>query len=152
LTIEARLAAIEDRLALQEVVNAYCTAVDKLADVEGLVSLFTEDAVIDMSAIHLPHVRGHAGIRGFFEPVFAMMSHHAHYWSNFRVERLAGDEASITAYVIGLGHAKDGNSVKVYVQYFMDCVRTARGWKIKHYRIKPRMPLPASLTEIHGER
>ena len=151
MTIEARLQAIEERLALQEVVNGYCTAVDKLEDVEGLVNLFTEDAVIDMSAIHLPHVRGHGGIRGFFEPVFAMMSHHAHYWSNFRVERLVGDEASITAYVIGLGHSRDGNSVEVYVQYFMDCVRVAGAWKIRRYRIVPRMPLPKSLTEIHGE-
>ena len=151
MTIEERLKAIEDRLALQEVVNSYCTAVDRLADVDALVSLFTEDAVIDMSAIHLPHVEGHAGIRGFFAPVFEMMSHHAHYWSNFRVDRLAGDDASISAYVTGLGQAKDGNSVKVYVQYFMDCVRRGDGWKIRRYRIKPRMPLPKSLTEIHGE-
>ena len=151
MTIEARLKAIEDRLALQDVVNAYCTAVDRLSDIDGLLSLFTEDAVIDMSAIHLPHVKGHSGIRGFFEPVFEMMTHHAHYWTNFRIDRLQGDEASISAYVIGMGQAKDGNSITVYVHYFMDCVHTAKGWKIRNYQIKPRMPLPKSLTEIHGD-
>ena len=88
MTVEARLQAIEDRLALQEVVNAYCTAVDKLSDIEGLVGLFTADAVFDLSAIHLPRVEGHAGIRGFFQPVFETMTHHAHYWSNFRIDRL----------------------------------------------------------------
>jgi ketosteroid isomerase-like protein len=151
MSIEARLKAIEDRLQLQEVVNSYCAAVDRLGDVEALVSLFTEDAVIDMSAIHLPHVTGHAGIRGFFTPVFEMMTHHAHHWSNFAIERLAGDSASISAYVIGMGHSRDGNSVQVFVQYFMDCIRTRDGWKIQHYRIKPRLPLPKSLTDIHGE-
>src|SRR5688572_22108179 len=149
MSIEERLKAIEDRLALQEVVNSYCAAVDRLADVDALVNLFTEDAVIDMSAIHLPHFTGQAGIRGFFEPVFEMMTHHAHHWSNFTIERLAGDSASISAYVIGMGHSRDGNSVQVFVQYFMDCVRSAGGWKIRRYRIQPRLPLPKSLTEIH---
>jgi len=151
ISTEARLKAIEDRLALQDVVNAYCTAVDKLSDIEGLVGLFTADAVFDLSAIHLPRVEGHAGIRGFFEPVFETMTHHAHYWSNFCIDRLQPNEASISAYVVGMGRARDGNSVTVYVHYFLDCVRAAGGWKIKHYRIVPRMPLPSSLTEIHGE-
>ena len=151
MSIETRLKAIEDRLALQDVVNDYCAAVDRLGDVDALVDLFTPDAVIDMSAIHLPHVRGHEGIRGFFGPVFAMMTHHAHHWSNFRVERLQGDEASISAYVMGMGRSSDGNSVTVYVNYFMDCVRRGDRWKIRNYRIVPRMPLPRSLTEIHGE-
>jgi ketosteroid isomerase-like protein len=151
MSIETRLRAIEDRLALQDVVNDYCTAVDRLGDVDGLLGLFTPDAVIDMSAIGLPHVRGHESIRGFFEPVFAMMTHHAHHWSNFRVERLDGDEASISAYVMGMGRSGDGNSVTVYVSYFMDCVRRGDRWTIRHYRIVPRMPLPSSLTEIHGQ-
>ena len=151
MTLEARLKAIEDRLALQEVVNSYCTAVDRLSDLDALVNLFTADAVIYMSAIHLPHVEGHAGIRGFFGPVFETMTHHAHHWSNFRIDRIEGDEASISAYVIGMGQARDGNSVTVYVQYFMDCVRRGDSWMIRRYRIKPRMPLPKSLTEIHGE-
>ena len=151
MSTEGRLQAIEDRLALQDVVNAYCTAVDKLADIEGLLSLFTADAVFDLSAIHLPRVEGHAGIRGFFEPVFEMMTHHAHHWSNFRIDRLDGDEASISAYVMGMGRARDGNSVTVFVQYFLDCIRAGSGWKIRRYRIQPRLPLPSSLTEIHGE-
>jgi hypothetical protein len=79
------------------------------------------------------------------------MTHHAHYWSNFCIDRLQPNEASISAYVVGMGRARDGNSVTVYVHYFLDCVRAAGGWKIKHYRIVPRMPLPSSLTEIHGE-
>ena len=106
MSTEARLKAIEDRLALQDVVNAYCTAVDKLSDIEGLVGLFTADAVFDLSAIHLPRVEGHAGIRGFFQPVFEMMTHHAHYWSNFRIDRLQPNEASLSAYVSQLIEAR----------------------------------------------
>jgi len=152
MTIEARLKAIEDRLALQDLLNAYCTAVDKLSDVDGLLSIFTDDAVFDLRDIHLPYAKGQAEIRAFFTPVFEMMSNHAHYWGNFKLDRLEGDEASISAYVTGMGIAKDGNSVTVYVHYFLDCVRTAQGWKISKFYETARMPLPKSLTEIHGDR
>ena len=49
---------IEERLALQDQMIAYCYAVDKLTDVEELLDLFTEDAVLDFSAIGLPAMNG----------------------------------------------------------------------------------------------
>lgn len=143
------LHAIADRLALQDLLSAYCTAVDTLADMDGMLRIFTKDAVFDLSGIGLPSVVGHDGIRGFFEPVFENMTNHAHYWSNFCVDRLDGDEASVRALVTGMGIARDGNSVVVHVRYFLDCVRTAEGWKFKRFYEDAAMPLPKSLTEIH---
>lgn len=140
---------IEERIALEDLLTAYCLAVDKLGDVDGLLSLFTPDAVLDLSGIHLPKVEGHAGIRGFFEPVFGFMTHHAHFVSNFQVDRLDGDHASTSAYVMGMGVSSDGNSVTVYVKYFLDCVRFAGRWKIKKFYETALMPLPKSLTDIH---
>lgn len=145
-----RPTAIEDRFALQDLLTAYCYAVDKLDDIDGLLSLFTPDAVFDLSAIGLPKVYGHEGIRDFFTPVFADMTDHAHYNSNFTVQKLDGDEASIRAYVIGMGNARDGNSVVVHVDYYLDCVRTDAGWKIKHFYEEPLMPMPGSLAQIHN--
>lgn len=45
---------MEVRVALQDLMTAYCYAVDRLDDVDGLLDLFTEDAVLDFSAIGLP--------------------------------------------------------------------------------------------------
>lgn len=141
---------LEDRLALQDVLTAYCTAIDSLSDVNGLLNCFTEDAIFDLTGIGLPRFEGHAGIRGFVEQVFGDMSHHAHFATNFAVDRLEGDEASCRAYVMGMGATHDGRSVLVYVRYFLDYLRTRDGWKIKSFSESALMPLPKEVTGIHA--
>lgn len=142
--------ALQDRFALQDLLTAYCYAVDRLEDVDGLLNLFTPDADYDLSGIGLLKTKGHEGIRAFFTRVFADMAHHAHYNANFTIQRLDGDTASTRAYVTGMGIAKDGNSVTVHVDYYLDCVRTAQGWKIARFYEEPLLPMPGSLNEIHG--
>lgn len=142
-------ASIEDRFALQDLVTAYCYAVDKLGDVDGLLALFTEDAIVDLSPIGLPSIRGREAIRAFYDGVFGMMTHHAHYMTNFMVRRLDGDQAVVRCYVMGMGNARDGSSVLVYVDYEIDCQRTAQGWKFSKFYEKPLMPLPAILGVLH---
>lgn len=142
---------LEDRIALQDLMTGYCYAVDDMGNVEGILDLFTEDAVLDFRMIGLPEMNGHGDIRAFFEGVFADMSHHAHFITNFRPEAWNGDSAAMSAYVIGMGRAKDGKEVTVQVQYRFDCVRTARGWKAKRYSMFAMMPPPASLGEIHAK-
>ncbi|MBE0598871.1 MAG: nuclear transport factor 2 family protein [Desulfuromonadales bacterium] len=149
-TVEDRLRVIEERQALQDVLTAYCTAVDSLSDIDGLLDCFTEDAVFDLSGIHLPRFEGQAQIRKFFHQVFADMSHHAHYNTNFAVDELSADQASCRAYVTGMGAAKDGRSVLVYVQYHLRFARTPSGWKIKSFSESPLMPLPPEVTGIHA--
>ena len=143
---------VEERIALQDLMTEYCYAVDKLTDVGELLDLFTEDAVLDFSDIGLPAMPGKATFKKFYDGVFADMSHHTHYISNFRVDSYAGDKATTRAYVQGLGRAKDGNEVLVHVRYRMDCVKTAAGWKCSKYWILKGMPMPGSLGEIHGDR
>ena len=142
--------ALQDRFALQDLLTAYCYAVDRLEDVDGLLNLFTPDADYDLSGIGLLKTKGHEGIRAFFTRVFADMAHHAHYSANFTIQRLDGDTASTRAYVTGMGIAKGGNSVTVHVDYYLDCVRTAQGWKIARFYEEPLLPMPGSLNEIHG--
>jgi len=143
---------LEDRIALQDLMTAYCYAVDKLANVEELLALFTEGAVLDFTQIGLPLMTGRGEIKQFFDRVFADMSHHAHYISNFRPVRYEGEAAAMTAYVIGIGRARDGNTVEVNVQYLFEAVRQSSGsWLCERYSMFSMMPLPGSLTEIHGE-
>ncbi|HZU63911.1 MAG TPA: nuclear transport factor 2 family protein [Novosphingobium sp.] len=143
---------LEDRIALQDLMTAYCYAVDRLDDIDTLLALFTPDATLDFTRIGLPLMEGHGAIRAFFDGVFADMTHHAHHIGNFRPIRHAGDTAAMTAYVHGLGRARDGNTVDVHVEYTFDCVRTAAGWKCRRYSMFSLLPLPGSLAEIHGSR
>src|SRR5690606_5427748 len=143
---------VEDRIALQDLMTDYCYAVDKLTDLDTLLDLFTDDAVLDFSDIGLPAMPGKERFRQFYEGVFADMSDHQHYISNFRVQSYSGDEAVMTAYVQGLGRAKDGGEVLVHVRYQMDCVKAGDTWKCKTYYIRKGMPLPDSLTQIHNDR
>lgn len=142
----------DERTALEDLMIDYCYAVDTLTDVEPLLALFKPEAVLDFSDIGLPAMHGRAEYQKFYDTVFADMSHHTHYISNFRVESYAGDTATMRAYVQGLGRSKDGNEVHVHVRYKMDCVKVGGAWKIAKYWILTGMPLPGSLTEIHGER
>jgi len=141
------------RTALQDLMIAYCYAVDKLDDIDALLDLFTEDAVLDFTRIGLPLMNGRADIRRFFDGVFADMTHHAHYISNFRPAGWDGTTGAMTAYVTGLGRSKDGNTVDVKVQYTFEASEQSDGsWKCHRYSMFAMMPLPESLAEIHGER
>jgi len=143
---------IEDRLAIEDLVISYATAVDSMNDLDGLCAVFTEDADFDLSGIGLPKGKGHDAIRGFFENVFASMSHHAHHISNFAITAYDGDRASARAYVIGLGRSKEGATITVHGRYYFDVTRTSAGWKAHHYHMDYLMPLPDTLAETHGER
>lgn len=143
---------VEDRIALQDLMTEYCYAVDKLTDLDDLLDLFTDDAVLDFSDIGLPAMNGKARFREFYQTVFADMTDHQHYITNFRVASYSGDTAVMTAYVQGLGRAKDGNTVEVHVRYRMDCLKVGDAWKCSAYYILKGMPMPESLTEIHHDR
>ncbi len=130
---------------------AYCYAVDDLSDVGPLLDLFTEDAVLDFSDIGLPVMEGREAFSGFYERVFADMSDHTHYLSNFRLESYDSQRAIGWAYVEGLGRAKDGNEVHVHVRYKMELEKAGELWKIAKYWIFQGMPPPSSLSEIHAE-
>lgn len=148
--LEDRIKRIEDRFALQDALTAFCNAVDSLNDIDGLLNCFTQDAIFDLSGIHLPRFEGPGEIRGFFSQVFKDMSHHAHYACNFTIDRFDGESAECSAAVIGTGATHDGRSVLVYVRYFLDFARTNAGWKIKRLREAALMPLPSELTGIHA--
>lgn len=73
--------AVEDRLAIQDLISAYSWALDT-GDVEGLVACFTPDARLIEEVFDEPDVwEGHEGIRGlakhyFNVPNFPGRQHH----------------------------------------------------------------------------
>ena len=148
--LEARLKNVEDRLALQDALTRYCTGIDALEDIDALLDCFAADGILDLTGIDLPRFDGHEQIRGFFEQVFADMSHHAHFNTNFVVDTLEGDSAHCRAYVMGMGKTHDDREVLVYVKYYLDYVRIDHQWKIKSFSEATLMPLPDAVTNIHG--
>ncbi|OYU35677.1 nuclear transport factor 2 family protein [Novosphingobium sp. PASSN1] len=87
------IAYLIEKNALEEAVVKYCVAIDKLNDLDFMMSNFTPDAVLDLTGLELPRFEGHAQIRDFYAQVFADMSHHMHILTNFRVAKLEGDAA-----------------------------------------------------------
>ena len=50
---------IEDRLAIQDLMIAYAHAVDTIGNIDGILDVFTEDAVFDLSGIGLARSEEH---------------------------------------------------------------------------------------------
>lgn len=141
---------IEDRMAIEDLLIAYAAAVDSVSDPDDVCALFTEDADFDLSGIGLPRGKGHAAIREFFGNVFASTRHSAHHLSNFTITAYQDDTASARAYVIGIALQKDGTKITVHGRYYFDLVRTATGWKARHYHMDFLLPLPDTLAAAHG--
>jgi len=139
--LEQRIRNLEDRAQLQEVITDYLIAVDDLTSVDNVLACFTEDAVFDFSGINYPSIAGIDALRDFFTGVFADMTHHAHYNTNFKVDELNADTAKCRCHVIGMGKTKEAQDVLFYLQYFLEYRRCGDGWKISRFASRPLMPI-----------
>jgi uncharacterized protein (TIGR02246 family) len=132
----------QDRLDLGDVVNLYAFAVDDIGNVDGVVALFTPDAVYDLSVLGMGEILGHAGIGGFFENAFAGMAQNAHFMSNIVV---LSDDGAARARVQAYGHAfslgKDGAMMEVKARYTFDMARGGDGWRIARLGIAMLLPV-----------
>ena len=137
MTLEQRIQKIEDRLALQDLIADYLSAVDNLTDLDDVLNCFTDDAVFDMTAISYPRFEGIAALTEFFTNVFSGMKHSAHYATNFKLDLLEQDRASARTHALGVGVPHEGDSVTFYVQYVLEFARTGTGWKIKSFYCQP---------------
>ncbi|MBV1689507.1 nuclear transport factor 2 family protein [Novosphingobium sp. G106] len=138
-----------ENFALEQAVLKYCTAVDKLDDLDFMMTNFTEDAVLDLTGLELPRFEGHEQIRGFYTQVFADVSHHMHVLTNFRTVKLEGDDAQIHAYVTGMGRSKAGIDMQVFVYYDLDMRKVDGTWKIGRFYEAPQLPMPESVAQVH---
>lgn len=127
--------------ALRSLMVEYSHAVDSQGDPENVVRLFTPDAAIDFSEVGFPTMNGEQEIRAFYAGLVENMTHEFHMSSNYRAESWDGEVGVMTAYVIGMGRAKDGTTVDVKVRYRMECVEQGGAWKCRHFSLKPMMPV-----------
>lgn len=135
---------LADRLAIDEVLTRYCTAIDTGAwDV--LDTVFAPDAVLDYTSS--------GGIRGPFAEVKPWLARmlprfavRQHFVTNREIE-VAGDTATSRAYLFNpMGFARDDGTLALFFTggvYEDRWRRTAAGWRIVERVLHERWRTPS---------
>jgi hypothetical protein len=136
--MQEQIAQLSDRLAIQDLLVRYSTAIDT-KNFALLDEVFTADGVGDYTAS--------GGIRGslpevkeWLERALSIFTVVQHLVTNVAVE-IRGDEARSTCYLYNpLGYPRDDGTVEmlwVGAVYRDHLVRTPRGWRIRERVIEP---------------
>ena len=127
------LEEVADRIAIDEVLDAYASALDT-KDWDSLRTLFTSDAVVDYTE--------EGGIRGsvedaigWFQKAMGPFTASQHFVTNRRIA-VDGDRATVHAYIfspLGAPNGKDGGLTLVFAGGTYEDVlrRTALGWRFE---------------------
>jgi uncharacterized protein (TIGR02246 family) len=124
--------AANDRDAITDLIYEYCRTLDAM-DLDRLVSLFTEDCVVDYGPGPGMRSETRAGLRADLERMWrwARTSHHS---SNVQIRFLSEDRATARSYVIAWHERPDGTTATMMGQYLDELVREAGGWRIARRR------------------
>lgn len=128
-----RLRAVEDRIAIEDVICAVTIHSD-LDSPELALACFTDDAVIDYSSVMGPDsagvpVKEHRERLATFLPGFDARQHQV---TNFQVT-IEGDEASCVSQSRAV-HFLNGEVWEAWGTYHHRLYRTEAGWKITYQR------------------
>jgi len=113
-SIEVRIQAIEDRIAIDDLVSTYCLAIDE-RDLDRFLSLFTDDAVLRHED-GVMRLEGLPAIREYYTQRFAGYGVTFHTPHSRIVEFVTSDEAA----GVVTGHAEmsqDGELVVAAIRY-----------------------------------
>jgi ketosteroid isomerase-like protein len=133
-TLEQRVQAVEDQLAIQRVITNYSAFLDA-RDYDGYVGLFTEDGVWQNGDIRREG-RGEiremlTGLFGAPDPTFVNLSSF-HQIGNFEID-VDGDTAHAKSRFVFVWRGEGGAPTPALSgQYEDDLVRVNGEWKIKH--------------------
>jgi uncharacterized protein (TIGR02246 family) len=126
--VEARLAVLEAKEEIRELIALYCATNDRMDSIDLLASLFTEDAI--MSNPTGSHT-GRAAIHGYYTKFFdGSVKFSRHHVMNQVITILEPGVARHEAYFIAM-LGRDGESKIVYGRYFDLLVKEADGWRFK---------------------
>ncbi|RYD89387.1 MAG: nuclear transport factor 2 family protein [Sphingomonadales bacterium] len=136
-SIEARLQALEDHIAIQNLKSRYFDACDggwnrPSHDVDKILACFTTDGVWDNEA--MGRHEGHEALRTFFSGAREELPFVYHGASNPRIE-VDGDTANGQWHLTFVGTDKSGNELFARAIYNDILVRAPDGWKIKSAKV-----------------
>lgn len=135
MTLEDRIARLEDIEAIKQLKALYCEICDDGHNPDRIVTIFTDDGVWEGKGIGT--ATGHGEIRSLFERFQKMMSFTQHMTMNPRIE-VNGDTATGTWYFFGPFTFRDNNQAKWQATRYHEQYAKVDGvWKIKHLLIAP---------------
>lgn len=149
LDIETRLARLEARHEISELVTRYAIACDE-RDLDLLASLFTKDAVFDTPNGSM-RAETREGISAMFEQVLAVRGPGFH-WTHDHIIRFTGDDRAAGTI---FGHAEttpNGNHSLAALKYEDEYRIEDGAWRIAHRAIRffyyvPAAGYPGALTQ-----
>lgn len=123
---QERIEALEAKDEVREFVARYCTLNDALTQLDDLVGLFTEDAVmVNAAGEHVGRPAIEAYYRAFFDGSTEFARHHT---TNQVIDIVEPGVARHRSYFIAfLG--RQGESKVAFGQYDDVIVKTAQGWR-----------------------
>jgi uncharacterized protein (TIGR02246 family) len=126
--IEARLARLEDRDELHDLVAAYGAAVDD-RDLERVGDLFTADAVFESGADRSEEARGRAGVIDFFRRT--LMPHGPTYhYGHGQVVTFDGPDSARGVVPAHAEMAMRGETYWIAMRYRYRYVREGGRWRV----------------------
>lgn len=131
-----------DEEALRRLTHEYCRAVD-LSDLDGLMELWLDDAVWDVTNFGMGVVTGAGAIREFFQALVDNTTHRCHLALNHLID-VEGDHASAMVYVHAFVVDGAGNRDESLGYYEDRYARTHAGWKFRSRTVHPLLPPPGA--------
>ncbi len=123
---------INDRLAIEDLVNRYCHNADYNPP-ESMRDLFVPEAIWEVPAMDL-RCEGIDAIVAFFTQSRAGVDSFRHVISNLVVEG-DGDQATAACYLQVIKVVEDPKQIVSFGRYQDTLVRTALGWRLQHRMI-----------------
>lgn len=147
--LETRLRAVEDRLALSDLVATYARMVDD-RDVEGLRDLYAEDSVFDSVA---GRVSGRDAVVDYYLGRYRLFGPSFHVPHTQTVTFTGPDEAEgvVTAHA---ELAMEDGTFWVALRYLDRYVRTDGRWRFRERQVRQlyAMPLRELVDDLGAER
>jgi uncharacterized protein (TIGR02246 family) len=129
--------SIEDRIAIEDMFTAYCAAIDERSDANVAASFYTDDGVLDNTALGSPLVKGREAVQETIGEMFASMAKLEHYLSNFLLQTLDADAVAAQTYVQAFGTPKGGDAFAMRGIYRLEARRADGVWKIARLTFQP---------------
>lgn len=128
------MTAVEDRLAIEDLLIRYCVAIDG-GDVDGVLGCFTEDCRLESNIIG-PHL-GRRGVRMLAEQMAKLKAEgrtYRHFISNFRVE-VNGNRGRVRCYLLDIVTIGNATELLTSGEYDCDVVKRGNDWLIETRRV-----------------
>jgi 3-phenylpropionate/cinnamic acid dioxygenase small subunit len=149
------LRSLADRVAIAEVLHAYCRMVDE-NDLDLLPTIFADGCRVRFRPGEAHDRRGLDALRDYFVPGGTRVAACSHHVSNIDVSFVDDEIADVRSlFYAWQKYSADGKEGQTWGQYIDRFIRTAAGWRILDRQLLvagstsagDRFPTPRKVTE-----